>query len=238
MPEPVLEPLLVVRDLHAYYGESHVLHGVGFDVGVGQTVGLTGRNGAGKSTILKCVMGMLARRLGSVRLRGEELIALPSNQVARKGIAFCPEDRGIFAGLTVYENLMLPPVVAAGGMDIEAIYTLFPNLRGRQGTSGAKLSGGEQQMLAIGRILRTGAKVLLLDEPTEGLAPVIVKQIGHSIAALKAAGYTVVLVEQNYKFATSICDHLVVIENGAVVDQIARDDYAASEPRIMEYLGV
>jgi branched-chain amino acid transport system ATP-binding protein len=229
---------MTVKDLHAYYGDSHVLHGIDFTIEVGETIGLVGRNGAGKTTTLKAIMGVLAKRTGSICFRGEEIVHLSSDKVARKGIAYCPENRGIFAGLTVYENLVLPPVIAPGGMSIDDIYTLFPNLKGRGMTSGAKLSGGEQQMLAIGRILRTGAKVLLLDEPTEGLAPVIVKQIDESILRLKKLGYTIILVEQNYKFALSICDKLVVIENGHVAETVVRENFAASEGRIMDYLGV
>ena len=230
--------LLVVDNLHAYYGDSHVLHGISFNLNVGETVGLTGRNGAGKSTTLKALMGVLSKRSGSIIFRGKEIINLSSDQVARLGIAYCPEDRGIFAGLSVYENLVLPPVIAPGGMNIADIYELFPNLKGRGTTSGAKLSGGEQQMLAIARILRTGAKVLLLDEPTEGLAPVIVQQIGESILRLKKLGFTIILVEQNYKFAIDVCDKLVVIENGHVAAEISRENYASSEKIIMEYLGV
>jgi branched-chain amino acid transport system ATP-binding protein len=238
MTDPNAQRLMTVKDLHAYYGDSHVLHGIDFTIDVGETIGLVGRNGAGKTTTLKAIMGVLEKRTGSICFRGEEIAHLPSDKVARKGIAYCPENRGIFAGLTVYENLVLPPVIAPGGMSIDDIYALFPNLKGRGMTSGAKLSGGEQQMLAIGRILRTGAKVLLLDEPTEGLAPVIVKQIDESIQRLKKLGYTIVLVEQNYKFALSICDKLVVIENGHVAETVVREHFAASEGKIMEYLGV
>lgn len=238
MNEQNSQQLISVKRLNAWYGDSHVLHNMQFDIGAGQTVGLIGRNGAGKSTTLKSIMGMVAKRTGSVRLGDKELVGLSSDQIARSGIAICPEDRGIFAGLSVEENLMLPPVIAAGGMSLPDIYALFPNLQGRGGTSGTKLSGGEQQMLAIARILRTGAKVLLLDEPTEGLAPVIVQQIDQSIKKLRTLGYTVVLVEQNFKFAMAICDKLVVIENGSVVDQIERNAYATSAQKIKDYLGV
>lgn len=229
---------LKVTNLHGYYGPSHVLHGINFEVEEGATVGLIGRNGAGKSTTLKAIMGVLEKRSGSVTLNGQELIKLPSNRIARKGIAFCPEDRGIFAGLTVTENLLLPPIVAKGGISLERIYQLFPNLLERAHSGGTKLSGGEQQMLAIARILRTGAKVLLLDEPTEGLAPVIVDQIANSLIELKRLGYTIVLVEQNFRFAEKICDRLFVVENGTVIDSIGSADYVSSQDRIIEYLGV
>lgn len=229
---------LKVTGLQGFYGQSHVLHGINFDVHQGETVGLIGRNGAGKSTTLKAVMGVLEKRSGSVTLNGQELISLPSNRIARKGIAFCPEDRGIFSGLTVTENLLLPPVVAQGGMSLEEIYQLFPNLLERANSGGTKLSGGEQQMLAIARILRTGAKVLLLDEPTEGLAPVIVQQIADSLVELKRRGFTIVLVEQNFKFAERICDRLFVVENGLVIDAIPASDYEAASDRIVDYLGV
>jgi branched-chain amino acid transport system ATP-binding protein len=192
-----------VRDLHAWYDESHILHGIDFDVRPGEVVTLLGRNGAGKTTTLKSVMGIVTRRRGSVRFAGEELIHRPSNDIARLGIAFCPEERGIFASLNVSENLTLPPVVRPGGLPLETIFGLFPNLRERLRSQGTKLSGGEQQMLAIGRILRTGARLLLLDEPTEGLAPVIVQQIGATIKRLKGEGFTILLVEQNFRFAST-----------------------------------
>ncbi|MCO5147557.1 MAG: ABC transporter ATP-binding protein, partial [Aquamicrobium sp.] len=199
-------PLLVVKDLQAWYGESHVLHGVTFDVRPGEVVTLLGRNGAGKTTTLKSIMGILPKRKGSVTFEGKELMHLPARHVARAGIAFCPEERGIFASLDVEENLMLPPQVKPGGMTVEQIFELFPNLKERLSSQGTKLSGGEQQMLAIGRILRTGAKMLLLDEPTEGLAPVIIQQIGRTIARLKQEGFTIVLVEQNFRFASTVAD--------------------------------
>src|SRR5262245_10021490 len=199
-------PLLAVRDLHAWYGESHVLHGVELDVGAGEVVTLLGRNGAGKTTTLKSIMGMVPRRRGSIRFRDQETIARPSNAIARLGIAFCPEERGIFAALNVEENLLLPPRVAEGGLEVAAVFDLFPNLKERLSSQGTKLSGGEQQMLAIGRILRTGARLLLLDEPTEGLAPVIVRQIGRTIRRLKDSGFTVLLVEQNFRFAATVAD--------------------------------
>jgi branched-chain amino acid transport system ATP-binding protein len=230
--------LLEVRDLHAWYGESHVLHGVDFDVRRGEVVTLLGRNGAGKTTTLKSVMGMVPRRAGSIRYEGSELIALPSNRIARRGLAICPEERGIFASLNVEENLLLPPVVRAGGLGVDSIFGLFPNLHERLRSQGTKLSGGEQQMLAIARILRTGARFLLLDEPTEGLAPVIVQQIGATIRRLKAEGFTILLVEQNFRFAATVADRHYVMERGRVVDMIANAALDASMDKLHEYLGV
>ena len=234
MPEPLLE----VRDLHAWYGESHVLHGVDFDVRAGETVTLLGRNGAGKTTTLKSIMGIVGRRRGSVRLEGRELIGLPSNQIARLGLAFCPEERGIFASLTVEENLLLPPAVRAGGLGVDKIFELFPNLKERLRAGGTTLSGGEQQMLAIGRILRTGARLLLLDEPTEGLAPVIVQQIGATLRRLKHEGFTVLLVEQNFRFAATVADRHYVMEHGRVVDMIPNAALEANMTKLHDYLGV
>jgi branched-chain amino acid transport system ATP-binding protein len=236
MSEPA--PLLAVRDLHAWYGESHVLHGVSFDVRAGEVVTLLGRNGAGKTTTLKSVMGIVARRRGSVGFDGQELIGRPSNHIARLGVAFCPEERGIFASLNVEENLMLPPLVRPGGLSVAAIHTLFPNLRERRRSQGTKLSGGEQQMLAIARILRTGARLLLLDEPTEGLAPVIVQQIGATIRRLKTDGFTILLVEQNFRFAATVADRHYVMEHGRVVDAIANAELDANMGKLHEYLGV
>jgi branched-chain amino acid transport system ATP-binding protein len=235
---PSEAPLLSVRDLHAWYGESHILHGVDFDVRPGEVVTLLGRNGAGKTTTLKSVMGIVGRRRGSVRFGVHELIARPSNAIARLGIAFCPEERGIFASLNVEENLLLPPQVQPGGLTVEAIYGLFPNLRERLRSQGTKLSGGEQQMLAIGRILRTGARLLLLDEPTEGLAPVIVQQIGATIRRLKSEGFTILLVEQNFRFAATVADRHYVMEHGRVVDTIANAELGASMDKLHDYLGV
>ena len=232
------EPLLAVGDLHAWYGESHILHGIGFEVLAGEVVTLLGRNGAGKTTTLKSIMGIVRRRTGSVRFGPRELIGLPSNVIARLGIAFCPEERGIFASLNVEENLLLPPRVQPGGLTREAILELFPNLAERLRSQGTKLSGGEQQMLAIGRILRTGARVLLLDEPTEGLAPVIVQQIGRTIARLKAEGFTILLVEQNFRFAATVADRHYVVEHGRVVDLIPNAQLAASMDKLHAYLGV
>ena len=230
--------LLQVKDLHAWYGESHILHGVDLEVREGEVVTLLGRNGAGKTTTLKSIMGIVPRREGSIAFEGREMIVLPSNRIARAGIAYCPEERGIFASLNVEENLLLPPVVRDGGMPVEQIYELFPNLRERRRSQGTKLSGGEQQMLAIGRILRTGARLLLLDEPTEGLAPVIVQQIGRTIAKLKGQGYTILLVEQNFRFAATVADRHYVVEHGRVIDMIANADLQANMTKLHDYLGV
>jgi branched-chain amino acid transport system ATP-binding protein len=230
--------LLQVRDLHAFYGESHILHGIEFDVGAGEVVTLLGRNGAGKTTTLKAILGMVGRRTGAVRYEGRDIIGLPSHRVARLGLAYCPEERGIFSSLSVEENLLLPPVVRAGGMPVAEIYRLFPNLVERKRSQGTKLSGGEQQMLAIGRILRTGARLLLLDEPTEGLAPVIVEQIGKIIEHLKQAGFTILLVEQNFRFASTVADRHYVVENGRVIDVIPRAQLEASIDKLHRYLGV
>jgi branched-chain amino acid transport system ATP-binding protein len=231
-------PPLAVRDLQAWYGESHILHGMAFDVRPGEVVTLLGRNGSGKTTTLKSIMGIVRRRTGSVQLGGVELIGLPSNAIARLGIAFCPEERGIFASLSVEENLLLPPAVKPGGLSPAAIFELFPNLQERLRSPGTKLSGGEQQMLAIGRILRTGARLLLLDEPTEGLAPVIVKQIGRTIGRLKRDGFTILLVEQNFHFAATVADRHYVVEHGRVVDLIPNAQLASSMDKLHEYLGV
>src|SRR6516225_165073 len=232
------DPLLAVSGLQAWYGESHVLHGVSFDVNAGEVVTLLGRNGAGKTTTLKSIMGMVGQRTGSVRFEGRELIGLPSNAIARAGIAICPEERGIFASLDVAENLDLPPVMRPGGLTRERIFELFPNLKERLRSQGTKLSGGEQQMLAIGRILRTGARLLLLDEPTEGLAPVIIQQIGHTIRALKEQGFTIVLVEQNFHFAATVADRYYVMEHGRVVEGFGQLELDANRDKLHEYLGV
>jgi branched-chain amino acid transport system ATP-binding protein len=231
-------PQLAVRELQGWYGESHVLHGVDFEVHPGEVVTLLGRNGAGKTSTLRAIMGLLPRREGSVQFEGRELIGLPPRQIARAGIAFCPEERGIFASLSVEENLMLPPTVREGGLSRAEVLDMFPNLRERLGSQGTKLSGGEQQMLAIGRILRTGAKFLLLDEPTEGLAPVIVQQIGRTLATLKAQGFTIVLVEQNFRFAASVADRHYVVEQGRVIDMITNAELTANTAKMHAYLGV
>jgi branched-chain amino acid transport system ATP-binding protein len=235
---PGAEPLLSVAGLEGWYGESHVLHGIAFDVRPGEVVTLLGRNGAGKTTTLKAIMGILPRRKGSIVFEGQQIIGLPARTIARRGIAYCPEERGIFASLSVEENLMLPPRVRDGGLAVEQVYDLFPNLKERRASQGTKLSGGEQQMLAIGRILRTGANLLLLDEPTEGLAPVIVQQIGRTIARLKQQGFTIVLVEQNFRFAASVADRHCVVEQGKVVDTILNDDLEANLEKLHAYLGV
>jgi branched-chain amino acid transport system ATP-binding protein len=234
----VQAPLLAVEKLHAWYGESHVLHGVDLHIQEGELVTMLGRNGAGKTTTMRALMGMVPRREGSIRLAGQETARHPPHRIARLGMAICPEERGIFASLTVSENLLLPPQVREGGMGIEAILELFPNLRERMGSPGTKLSGGEQQMLAIARILRTGARLLLLDEPTEGLAPVIVQQIGATIRRLKAAGFTILLVEQNLKFAASIADRHYVMDRGRMVEEIPGERFESSLPQLQTYLGV
>jgi branched-chain amino acid transport system ATP-binding protein len=235
----VRAPLLAVADLQAWYGESHILHGVTFDVQPGEVVTLLGRNGAGKTTTLKSIMGIVARRTGSVRFEGNELIGRASNEIARAGIAICPEERGIFASLDVKENLLLPPQVKPGGLDLDRIFELFPNLRERLGSSqGTKLSGGEQQMLAIARILRTGARLLLLDEPTEGLAPVIIQQIGKTIRALKEQGFTILLVEQNFRFASTLADRYYVMEHGRVVEGFGSNELESNLGKLQQYLGV
>ena len=235
MPE---QNVLEVHDLCAWYGDSQSLHGISFEVRRGEVVTLLGRNGAGKSTTLKSIMGIIDRRSGRIVHEGRDCIDLPSDRIARSGIAYCPEERGIYASLDVQENMLLPPVVAPGGMALEEIYAIFPNLWERRRSAGSKLSGGEQQMLAIGRILRTGAKLLLLDEPTEGLAPVIVEQIGRVIQTLKARGFTILLVEQNSKFAASVADRHYIVEDGHVVDMIPGAQFDASSEKVSAYLGV
>ncbi|MBB4052734.1 branched-chain amino acid transport system ATP-binding protein [Devosia subaequoris] len=229
---------LAVRDLQAWYDESHILHGINFDVAPGEVVTLLGRNGAGKTTTLRAIMGLIGKRTGSVQFENRELIALPARAIAKLGIAFCPEERGIFSALSVDENLMLPPVIKPGGLSREDVLTMFPNLRERLSSQGTKLSGGEQQMLAIARILRTGAKFLLLDEPTEGLAPVIVQQIGRTLATLKNQGFTIVLVEQNFHFAASVADRHYVVEQGRVIDMIPNTEIQTNLGKLHAYLGV
>jgi len=235
---PTAAPLLAVKGLQAWYGESHILHGVDFDIRPGELVTILGRNGAGKTTTLKSIMGIVSKRQGSIQHQGEEVIKLPSHRIARRGIALCPEERGIFASLNVEENLLLPPHVREGGLSRDAILTLFPNLKERLHSPGTKLSGGEQQMLAIGRILRTGARLLLLDEPTEGLAPVIVQQIGATIRKLKQEGFTILLVEQNLRFATGIADRHYVMEHGRMIDLIPNSALEANMGKLHGYLGV
>jgi branched-chain amino acid transport system ATP-binding protein len=230
--------MLAVRGLNAWYGESHILHGIGFDVMLGEVVTLLGRNGAGKTTTLKSIMGILRKRTGSILFNGQETIALASDRIARLGIAFCPEERGIFSSLNVMENLALPPVLNDGGLPLPEIFRLFPNLRERLRSQGTKLSGGEQQMLAIGRILRTGARLLLLDEPTEGLAPVVVQQIGETVREIKKRGFTVLLVEQNFRFAATVADRHYMVENGRVVDMIPNNELERNTAKLHAYLGV
>jgi len=231
-------PVLNVKNLEAWYGESHILHGMNFDVRQGEVVTLLGRNGAGKTSTLKSVMGLIGKRTGSVSFEGAELIKLPAERIARLGVAFCPEERGIFSSLDVKENLLLPPVIRSGGMTLDQIFELFPNLKERLGSQGTKLSGGEQQMLAIARILRTGARFLMLDEPTEGLAPVIIQQIGKMIARLKAEGFTILLVEQNFRFASTVADRFYIVEHGKIIDAFANSELQANMEKLHTYLGV
>ena len=230
--------LLSVRNLEAWYGESHILHGINFDVNAGEVVTLLGRNGAGKTTTLKSIMGIIGKRSGSIRFNDQEIIRTTSDKIARMGVAFCPEERGIFASLDVRENLLLPPVVRAGGLSLDQIFELFPNLKERLTSQGTKLSGGEQQMLTIARILRTGASFLMLDEPTEGLAPVIIQQIGHIIARLKKEGFTILLVEQNFRFASMVADRYYIVEHGKVIDGFANSELQANMEKLHAYLGV
>jgi branched-chain amino acid transport system ATP-binding protein len=236
---PMSRPLtLVIQDLHAWYGESKALHGVSFDVKRGEVVTLLGRNGAGKSTTLRSIMGLIRRMKGSIQFNGKEIAGKPPEFIGRCGLAYCPEERGIFASLSVEENLLLPPVIASGGMTVEEIMVLFPNLKERWDSTGGNLSGGEQQMLAIGRILRTGAQMLMLDEPTEGLAPVIVKQIGEAVNKLKARGLTILLVEQNFQFASRLADRHYVVEHGKIIDTLQASEVTRNVDRIQKYLTV
>jgi len=230
--------MLRINDLHAWYGESHILHGVNLEVNKGELVTILGRNGAGKTTTLRALMGMIEQREGSILFDDIELIAMADYRIPKQGLAYCPEERAVFRSLTVTENLLLPPVIAPGGLSLEEIYALFPNLKERAGSTGGNLSGGEQQMLAIGRILRTGARLLLLDEPTEGLAPVIVKQIAAAIRTLKQRGFTIVLVEQNFHFASRVADRLYIMDHGIVVDHLTASEAAAQPDRIRRQLGV
>jgi branched-chain amino acid transport system ATP-binding protein len=231
-------PLLQVKAVQAWYGESHILHGMSFDVPKGEVVTLLGRNGAGKTTTMRAIMGILRQRQGSIVYAGTETIDLPSNRIARLGMAYCPEERGIFASLSVRENLTLPPVVKPGGLSLDEVYGLFPRLKERATSQGTKLSGGEQQMLAIARILRTGADLLLLDEPTEGLAPVIVQQIGETIKMLREKGFTILLVEQNFRFAATVADRHYVVEHGQVIDMIPNHALQSNQEKLKAYLGV
>jgi branched-chain amino acid transport system ATP-binding protein len=231
-------PFLQVSNLHGWYGESHVLHGVDFDVNEGEVVTLLGRNGAGRTSTMRAIIGLIGARKGSIKVRGVETIALPTHRIARLGLGYCPEERGIFSSLSTEENLILPPTLAAGGMSVEQIYAMFPNLRERANSQGTRLSGGEQQMLAVGRILRTGAKLLLLDEISEGLAPVIVQALAAMIRTLRASGYTIVMVEQNFRFAAPLADRFFVMEHGRIVQQFARSELAANMTMLHDFLGV
>ena len=232
------DQVLDIAGLNGWYGESHVLHGIDLKVSQGEVVTLIGRNGVGKTTTLRAIMGILSKREGVVKVFGTETIRMPPERVARLGVGYVPEERGIFASLTVTENLMLPPVLAPGGTTLDEIYRLFPNLLERARSQGSKLSGGEQQMLAIARILRTGARFILLDEPTEGLAPVIVQQIGVVLEAIKSKGLTVLMVEQNFRFAANVADRHYVMESGKIVDMITKSEIAGKMERLEEYLGV
>jgi branched-chain amino acid transport system ATP-binding protein len=236
--KPAVAEVLKVGNLEAWYGESHILHGINFHVKAGEVVTLLGRNGAGKTTTLKSIMGVVGKRTGSVQFDGNEIIRAASDKIARMGIAFCPEERGIFASLDVRENLLLPPAIRPGGLSLDQIFDLFPNLKERLVSQGTKLSGGEQQMLAIARILRTGARFLMLDEPTEGLAPVIIQQIGATIARLKSEGFTILLVEQNFRFASTVADRYYIVERGKVIDGFANSELPANMEKLHAYLGV
>lgn len=230
--------MLRVTDLHAFYGESHILHGIDLQVNRGELVTLLGRNGSGRSTTLKAILGLVGKRTGSIMFNGREVSRMATHTIARLGLGYCPEERGIFAGLTTEENLMLAPIITSGGMTLEEIYNVFPNLLERRNSPGTRLSGGEQQMLAMARILRTGAKVLLLDEITEGLAPVIVKKLGEVIRLLKTRGYTIVLVEQNFRFAAPLADRHYVLEHGHIVMTVQKDELASKTDALHELLGV
>ena len=229
---------LEVRDLNGWYGESHVLHGVNFHVDEGEVVTLLGRNGAGRTSTMRAIMGLIGRRSGSIRVRGSETIGLAPHRIARLGIGYCPEERGIFSSLSAEENLMLPPTLAPGGMSVEQIYAMFPNLKERAASQGTRLSGGEQQMLAVARILRTGAKLLLLDEISEGLAPVIVQKLAEMVLALRKQGYTIVMVEQNFRFAAPLADRFMVMEHGQVIQEFTQAELPQRLDRLHEYLGV
>jgi branched-chain amino acid transport system ATP-binding protein len=230
--------MLRIEDLHAWYGESHILHGVNLTVREGEVITLLGRNGAGRSTTMRAIVGLTGKRTGSIRIQGNESIGMAPHKVAHLGIGYCPEERGIFASLSAEENLMLPPVLGPGGMTLDEIYAMFPNLKERANSPGTRLSGGEQQMLAVARILRTGARLLLLDEISEGLAPVIVQKLAEMILALKQKGYTIVLVEQNFRFAAPLADHFYVMEHGVIVKQFEKKELSQNMAMLQEYLGV
>ena len=231
-------PFLEIKDLHGWYGESHVLHGVNFHVNEGEVVTLLGRNGAGRTSTMRSIMGLIGRRSGSIKVRGVETIDMATHRIARLGLGYCPEERGIFSSLSAEENLMLPPTLAEGGMSVEQIYTMFPNLRERASSQGTRLSGGEQQMLAVARILRTGARLLLLDEISEGLAPVIVQKLAEMVTALRGQGYTIVMVEQNFVFAAPLADRFMVMEHGEVIQEFTQAELPSRIDRLHEYLGV
>ena len=231
-------PFLEIRGLHAWYGESHVLHGVDFSVNEGEVVTLLGRNGAGRTSTLRAIMGLTGSRKGSIRVRDRETIGMPTHRIARLGLGYCPEERGIFASLSAQENLMLPPLLAKGGMSVDEIHAMFPNLRERARSQGTRLSGGEQQMLAVARILRTGARLLLLDEISEGLAPVIVQKLAEMVTTLRAKGYTIVMVEQNFRFAAPLADRFLVMEHGAILQDFTQAQLPERLERLHEYLGV
>jgi branched-chain amino acid transport system ATP-binding protein len=238
MPDSTGKEMLRIAGLHAFYGESHILHGIDLTVGEGEFVTLLGRNGAGRTTILKSIMGLVGRRTGSVAVQGVETVRMPTHKIAHLGLGYCPEERGIFASLSVEENLLLPPVVQEGGMSVAEIYGMFPNLEERRTSMGTRLSGGEQQMLAMARILRTGARLLLLDEITEGLAPVIIQALGRLIGQLKEKGFTIILVEQNFRFAADLADRHYVIDHGAIAEMITKDQLPSSQEKLNRYLGV
>ncbi|MBK8895347.1 MAG: ABC transporter ATP-binding protein [Propionivibrio sp.] len=229
---------LRIRDLHAFYGESHILHGMDLRVNRGECVSLLGRNGAGRTTTLRAILGLTGKRSGSIMLNGRETIAMATHRIARLGVGYCPEERGIYSSLSCEENLLLPPVVGSGGMSLEEIYAMFPNLAERRHSQGTRLSGGEQQMLAMARILRSGAQLLLLDEISEGLAPVIVQQLGEVIGDLKSKGFTIVLVEQNFRFAAPLADRMYIVEHGQVAAEIAQNEIETKQDLLQEYLGV
>ena len=231
-------PFLEVKDLHGWYGESHVLHGVNFHVNEGEVVTLLGRNGAGRTSTMRSIMGLIGTRKGSIKVRGVETVSKATHRIAQLGIGYCPEERGIFSSLSCEENLMLPPTLAEGGMSVEQIYAMFPNLKERASSQGTRLSGGEQQMLAVARILRTGAKLLLLDEISEGLAPVIVQKLAEMVVALRKQGYTIVMVEQNFVFAAPLADRFMVMEHGQVIQEFTQAELPSRMERLHEYLGV
>ena len=231
-------PFLEVKDLHGWYGESHVLHGVNFHVDEGEVVTLLGRNGAGRTSTMRAIMGLIGARKGSIKVRGTETVGMATHRIARLGLGYCPEERGIFSSLSAEENLMLPPRLAEGGMSVEQIYAMFPNLKERAASQGTRLSGGEQQMLAVARILRTGAKLLLLDEISEGLAPVIVQKLAEMVVALRKQGYTIVMVEQNFVFAAPLADRFMVMEHGQVIQEFSQAELPSRMERLHEYLGV